>query len=550
MKILIIGAVAAGTSAAAKARRNDENAEIKIYEMDKNISYSGCGLPYFIGDEVEKIQELTPRDPTFFKSKYNVDIFIQHEVLKIDIANKSLSIKNLNTNEVFSDSYDKLIISTGATVFKPKIDGIEKEHVFFLRSVQDALRIKRYIKDNLPKKAVIAGTGFIGLELLENLTNEGIDVSIVELSNQLTPNLDVDMSIYLENELSKRNISVLKSTSITSIEKETLCLSNGNQLDADMVIMATGVRPNVKLAKDANIELGSTGAIKVNEYMQTSMKDIYACGDCIETYSQITKKPVYHPLGSTANKTGRIAGENITGGTLAYKGNLQTGIFKLFDLTIASTGLSEKKAIQEGYDIQICHNIKPNKPSYMGGKEMLIKAIADKHTQQLLGVQIIGNEGVDKRIDVFATLLTYHAKVEELFHLDLAYAPPFSTTKDPVHYTGMILDNALNSTRKLITFDEIEEIHDDVQIIDARSASDYANKGIVKNAINIPHASLREKLDDLSKEKITITYCNKGVTGNAAQNILLANGFKNVFNLSGGQRLYKILKGSKMNESE
>lgn len=550
MKILIIGAVAAGTSAAAKARRNDENAEIKIYEMDKNISYSGCGLPYFIGDEVEKIQELTPRDPTFFKSKYNVDIFIQHEVLKIDIANKSLSIKNLNTNEVFSDSYDKLIISTGATVFKPKIDGIEKEHVFFLRSVQDALRIKRYIKDNLPKKAVIAGTGFIGLELLENLTNEGIDVSIVELSNQLTPNLDVDMSIYLENELSKRNISVLKSTSITSIEKETLCLSNGNQLDADMVIMATGVRPNVKLAKDANIELGSTGAIKVNEYMQTSMKDIYACGDCIETYSQITKKPVYHPLGSTANKTGRIAGENITGGTLAYKGNLQTGIFKLFDLTIASTGLSEKKAIQEGYDIQICHNIKPNKPSYMGGKEMLIKAIADKHTQQLLGVQIIGNEGVDKRIDVFATLLTYHAKVEELFHLDLAYAPPFSTTKDPVHYTGMILDNALNSTRKLITFDEIEEIHDDVQIIDARSASDYANKGIVKNAINIPHASLREKLDDLSKEKITITYCNKGVTGNAAQNILLANGFKNVLNLSGGQRLYKILKGSKMNESE
>jgi rhodanese-related sulfurtransferase len=278
--------------------------------------------------------------------------------------------------------------------------------------------------------------------------------------------------------------------------------------------------------------------------MQTNFKDVYSCGDCIETFSSITGKPVYRPLGSTANKTGRIAGDALTGGTLEYRGNLSTAIFKLFDLTIASTGLSEREALAEGYEIEICHNIKPDKPEYFHGKEMTIKAIADKATQKLIGVQIIGYEGVDKRIDIFATLITYGARVDDLFHLDLAYAPPFSTTKDPVHYTGMILDNALNKDRPVITAKAVQSLvskGEKVQVIDARVNKQYEESHL-DTAVNMPQDQLREDLKTLDKDTLTITYCNKGVTGNAAQNILINNGFKKVYNLSGGHKFYKETK--------
>lgn len=539
MRIVVIGAVAAGTSAAAKARRNNDQADIVIYERDTHISYSGCGLPYYIGGEVEEIDELTPRNPAFFKKKYNVDIFTGHEVLDVDVDHRQITVENLTSGEVFTDCYDKLVLATGASAFRPNITGVELDHVFFLRNVKNALAIKEFMMVQKPKTAVIAGTGFIGFELLENLMHENIDVTIVEMADKITPNLDIDMATFLENKLLEQGVKVLKSTQIVKIDKGGVVLSGGKFLSADMVIMATGVRPNVELAIKAGIQLGNTGAIAVSATMQTNISDVYACGDCVETYSSITGKPVYRPLGSTANKTGRIAGDSITGGLLSYRGNLGTGIFKLFHMTIASTGLSEKEAHAEGYDVVICHNIKPNKPEYMGGKEMVIKAIADKLTGRLLGVQIIGEDGVDKRIDVFATLITYKATVEELFHLDLAYAPPFSTTKDPVHYTGMILDNAIHHGKPLITAKEIDSLGESVQIIDARSSEDYEKKGHVKQAINIPHAKLREQLAQLDKDKPTITYCNKGVTGNAAQNILLGNGFKEVYNLSGGQKFYK-----------
>lgn len=539
MRIVVIGAVAAGTSAAAKARRNNDQAEIVIYERDTHISYSGCGLPYYIGGEVAEIDELTPRNPAFFKKKYNVDIFTGHEVLDVDVDHKQITVENLTSGEVFTDSYDKLVLATGASAFRPNITGVELDHVFFLRSVKDALAIKDFMRLQKPKTAVIAGTGFIGFELLENLMHENIDVTIVEMADKITPNLDIDMAAFLENKLLEQGVKVLKSTQIVKIDKGGVVLSDGKILSADMVITATGVRPNVELAIKAGIQLGNTGAIAVSANMQTNISDIYACGDCVETYSSITGKPIYRPLGSTANKTGRIAGDSITGGLLSYRGNLGTGIFKLFHMTIASTGLSEKEARAEGYDVVICHNIKPNKPEYMGGKEMVIKAIADKLTGRLLGVQIIGEDGVDKRIDVFATLITYKATVEELFHLDLAYAPPFSTTKDPVHYTGMILDNAIHHGKPLITAKEIDSLGKSVQIIDARSSEDYEKKGHIEQAINIPHAKLRAELAQLDKDKPTITYCNKGVTGNAAQNILLGNGFKEVYNLSGGQKFYK-----------
>ena len=540
-KIIIIGAVAAGTSCAAKARRNDESASIKIYEKDNFISYSGCGMPYYLGNEVESIDTLTPRNPSFFKKKYNIDIHIGHEVLSIDSKNKKITVKDLATSNVFEDDYDTLVLATGAIVNRPNIVGIDNQKVFFLRNIKDAINIKNYIENYKPKNAIIAGTGFIGFELLESLTSLDINVSVVEANNQITPNLDYDMSLYLESLLAKKDIKIIKNTTIKEITNDKVILSNDTDIDNDLVILATGVKPNTVLAKSIGLELGLYDSIKVNTSMQTSEKDIYACGDCIETYSSITGLPNYRPLGSTANKTGRICGDSITKGNLKYQGNLGTGIFKLFNLSVASTGLSEKEALELGYSIEICHNIKPNKPDYLGGKEMLIKAIADKETSRIFGIQIIGEEGVDKRIDVFATLITYKAKVDELFHLDLAYAPPFSTTKDPIHYTGMILDNAINTDRKLITTSDLELLNEKVQIIDARSEADYLKKGHLTNAINIPQAKLRDELA-LDKDVTTITYCNKGVTGNAAQNILINKGFKKVYNLSGGQRLNKILK--------
>ena len=540
MRIVIIGAVAAGTSAAAKARRNNEEAEIVIYDIDSFISYSGCGMPYYIGGEIESADELTPRDPAFFKSKYNVDIKILHEVLSIKSENKTLEIKNLSTGEEFTDKYDKLVIATGARAVVPPIKGADKENVFTLRNINDMNKIKAYINTNRPKSVAIVGTGFIGLEVCENLKGLGIDVTLIEMLPQVTPGLDSDMAVYVKDEIEKHGVTVLTGVSATEITEHSVILSDNREVQADFVLLSTGVRPNTSLAEQAGIELGVTRAIKVDERMRTNIEDIYSCGDCSEQFSVVTGKPIYRPMGSTANKTGRIAGDSMTGGDLTFRGILGTGIFKVFDMTVAQTGLSEREAKSEGFETVVCHNIKPNKPEYMGGKEMIIKGIADKDTGRLLGVQIVGYEGVDKRIDVFVTAITYKAKVEDLFHLDLAYAPPFSTTKDPVMYTGMILDNAINRGRKLITAEGLDNLIESGQkykLIDARVSSQY-EKGHVKTAENIPHGKLRDALKDMDTDTIAVTYCNKGVTGNAAQNILLNHGFKEVYNLSGGHKQF------------
>jgi len=544
MKIIVIGAVAAGTSAAAKARRNNDYADIVIYEKDQDISYSGCGLPYYIGGKVSSIETLVPRDPAFFKSKYNIDIFTQHEVLKIDIAHKTIKVKNLITGVTFKDIYDKLIISTGASAFMPPIKGVDKENVFFLRNVQNAIAIKTFMENHHPKTAVIVGSGFIGFELLENFIQSGIKVTIVERAPKITPNLDDDMAKYLERLLTEKDIPIIKNALVTETTSSGVLLDNGTHIPGEMIIIAAGVKPNVALAENAGLLLGATGAIKVDERMMTIDTDIYACGDCIETWSTITKIPHYRPLGSTANKTGRICGDNITGSNMIYAGNLSTGIFKVFDISVGSTGLSEAEAKKAGYDVVVCHNIKPNKPTYLGGREMTIKAIADKNTQKILGVQIIGYEGVDKRLDVFVTLITYGATVDELFNLDLCYAPPFSTTKDPVHYTGMILDNALNNGRELLTINSLKKKLDEgqnYQIVDTRIESQY-EAGHINEAVNIPHSQLRHHLAKLDKDIPVLTYCNKGVTGNATQNILLGHDFKKVYNLSGGYEFFDATK--------
>lgn len=540
MRIVIIGAVAAGTSAAAKARRNNEDAEIVIYEKDSFISYSGCGMPYYIGDEVESADQLIPRTPAFFKSKYNVDIHILHEVLSISPDIKSITIKNMTTGDEFIDHYDKLVIATGARAVVPPIKGADGPNVFTLRNINDMNRIKSHIDLTQPRAAVIIGTGFIGLEVCENLKRLGIEVTMLEKLSQVTPGLDADMAIYVQDHIVKNGVSVLTGVSAFEITNSSVVLSDGTEIKADMVLVSTGVRPNTELAAAVGIDLGASGAIRVNTKMETNLPDIYACGDCTQQFHVVTGKPVYRPLGSTANKTGRIAGDSMTGGGLEFRGILGTGIFKIFDMTVAQTGLSEREAHELGYDVVVCHNIKPNKPEYMQGKEMIIKGIADKKTGRLLGVQIVGYEGVDKRVDVFVTAITFKAKVEDLFHLDLAYAPPFSTTKDPVMYTGMILENAIHKGRPLMTAQELDVLvqsGEKYTLIDARVLTQY-EKDHVDTAQSIPHEKLRKTAESLDKDTVTVTYCNKGTTGNAAQNILLGKGFKRVFNLSGGQKQY------------
>lgn len=545
MKILVIGAVAAGTSAAAKARRNDEQAEIKIFDMDSEISYSSCGLPYYIGTEVESRELLVPRDARFFKKKYNVDVYTKHQVLEINPAEKFLTVKNMETEEISHEAYDRLVVATGAKAVQPNVEGIKNANVFFLRNVGSAERIRNFILGKKPKNAVIVGSGFIGLELVENFMARGINVTVVEMADQVMASLDKDIAVYLEDYLREQGVNLILDDSVTGLEGDEtvtkVVLKSGKTIDTDFVIMSAGVKPNVELAKNAGIELGITGAIKVNTKMQTSIEDIYACGDCAEGYSLITGKPVYRPLGSTANKMGRIAGDQITGGTLEFRGILGTGIFKVLDMTVAQTGLSEKEAVKEGYDIEVCHNIKPDKPEYYHGKEMVIKAVADRKTGRVLGAQIIGKSGVDKRIDVFVTAISFGAKAEDLFHLDLAYAPPFSTTKDPVMYTGMILDNAMNRNRRLITASVLKERMEngeDITVLDARAGLQY-EQAHIDGAISMPHDRIREEIDSLDKDKTVVTYCNKGVTGNAAQNILINNGFKKVYNLSGGHSNYR-----------
>lgn len=534
MKIVVIGAVAAGTSVMAKARRNSEDVEIVCYTAGNDISYSGCGIPYYIGEEYITRKNLTPRDVKWFKDRFNVDIFIAHRVEKILPAEKKIVVKNELTGERFFDNYDKLVISSGA---RAKELNFKAENIFYVRNIEDGDKIKEYINRCEPKSALIVGGGFIGLEMLENLSSKGIKTIIIEQGNRIGGKLDRDISRYLEKYLKKQNVEIILEDSIEIIDKNRVKTLKGKEFEADMIIGAIGVTPNTEFLIGSGIELSKEKAIKVNEYLETNIKDIYAAGDCCLSYSSITGESIYLPLGSTANKMGRILGDRLTGGDLKFNGILGTSIFRVFNLTVAKTGLSQEEALQKGYEIEIIHNIKPNQTEYLEtSREMLIKAVADRKTSKLLGVQIVGENGVDKRIDVFATLLTFGATVDQLFHLDLAYAPPFSTTKDPVAYTGMILDNAINGKNKIITPEELINNFEEFIIIDTRSEKQYSS-GHIQGAINIPLERLRDELKNLPKDKKIVVHCNKGTTGNAAQNILLNNGFE-AYNLSGGYKNY------------
>lgn len=538
MKIVVVGAVAAGTSVIAKARRNSEEVEIVAYTSGSDISYSGCGIPYYIGEDYIKRGNLTPRDAKWFESRFNMKLNINHKVLSVNPDLKKIEILNEITGEIFEDSYDKLVVTTGA---RPRKIDFDNENIFYIRDVETGDRLKKFIHETSPKKALIVGSGYIGLEMVENLVQRGIEVTVIEMSSSIG-RVDSEISIYLEKYLAKKGVKLILNDKINNISEDGKIVSteNGETLEVDFIVAAVGVLPNVEFLKSSGIQLGKSGAIKVNNHLETSLKDIYAAGDCATTYSLLTGEETYVPLGSTANKMGRILGDRLTGGNLEFKGILGTSIFKIFDMAFASTGLDEKEALEKGYSIEIIHNIKPNQTEYLEtSREMVIKAIADRKNGKLLGVQMLGENGVDKRIDVFATLLTFGATVDQLFHLDLAYAPPFSTTKDPVNYTGMILDNAINGKNKIVTPKELDEKRDEFLVIDVRSRSQY-EAAHIEDAINIPLETLREKVKELDKNKKIAVHCNKGVTGNMGQNILLNSGF-DAYNISGGYSNYSTL---------
>jgi len=438
MRVIIIGGVAAGTSAATEIRRNNKDAQIVIYEKDKYISYVGCGMPYYVSNEVERFDEIVPRQGEFFKAKHNIDVLTQHEVLSIDSHEKRLSVKNILTEEVFQDSYDKLVIATGAMSKMPEIKGANRKNVFPLRNINHMNNIKAFIESNKPRKAAIIGSGFIGMEMCESFKNLGMEVSLISRSS-ISKGIDIDLLDIIEKHLKDNGVNVYTNTTTEEIKQEGVVIGDGRIVEADLVLVATGIKPNVELAKKAGVELGVTGAIKVDKYMQTNISDIYSCGDCIEVYNAVTGKVMYRPLGSTANKTGTIAGSNICGKEVEFKGVLGTGIYRIFDMSVGQTGLSEEEAIKQGYDVISSRVQRHNKPGFMGGKPITIKIVAEKKSGKLLGAQVIGYEGVDKRLDVLVTAITLKGKAEDLMYMDLGYSPPFSTVRDPIYYAAVKL---------------------------------------------------------------------------------------------------------------
>ncbi|WP_211240144.1 FAD-dependent oxidoreductase [Promicromonospora kroppenstedtii] len=549
LKIVVVGSVAAGTSAAAKARRNDESARITVYERDHDISYSGCGLPYFVGGEVETIDELTPRDAAWFKARYDVEVRTGHEVTAVDVTTRTVTVRDLATGSTFEDTYDELVLATGVRSVVPPLAGVDLPGVFTVRSPSDARAIRGWIEQRKARRAVVVGAGYIGLEMTEQLTERGIAVTVVEALEHAMPRMDADMSARVDAELRRNDVDLRLATRVSAIEGDHDGVTgvrvgspeDGETVAADLVIMSVGVRPNLELATQAGVTIGPTHAIAVDRQGRTDVPHVWAVGDVAESFNLITGEPAWVPLGSTANKMGRITGDAITGGTLEHRGILGTSIVRVFDLGVAQTGLTEDQARAAGYDVEVLHNIKPDRPEYLGGKPLMIKAVADRATGRLLGAQAIGASGADKRIDVLATAITYGADVADLFHLDLAYSPTYATTKDPVHYTGMALDNAIRGTAPLITPAELDRRRADgekIQVVDVRSAKDRA-KGFVADSVHLPLKELRARAGELDRDVLVVTYCNKGVTGNAGQNLLRNLGFAQVYNLSGGNQNYQ-----------
>ena len=543
MKVVIVGGVAGGATAATRIRRLNEQAEIVVFERSGYISYANCGLPYYIGDVITDPEALTLQTPESFFSRFRVNMKVRHEVTAIYPDRKTVSVKNLETGEEFTESYDKLILSPGAKPTQPRLPGVGLDKLFTLRTVEDTFRIKDYINANHPKSAVLAGGGFIGLELAENLRELGMEVTIVQRPKQLMNPFDADMASFIHNEMRRHGVKLALGHTVEGFEERDsgvdVLLKDEQPLHADMVILAIGVSPETTLAKDAGLELGMKGSIVVNDRMETSVPDIYAVGDAVQVKHFVTGQDALISLAGPANKQGRIAADNICGGDSHYTGSQGSSVIKVFDMTAATTGINETNAKKAGLSVDtVILSPMSHAGYYPGGKVMTMKVVFEKETYRLLGAQIVGYEGVDKRIDVLATAIHAGMKATQLKELDLAYAPPYSSAKDPVNMAGFMIDNIASGTLKQWHLEDAAGLPRDgsVTLLDTRTVGEYS-RGHIEGFRNIPVDELRERLDELDKSKPIYVICQSGLRSYIACRILAGNGY-DCYNFSGGFRFY------------
>lgn len=545
MNYLIIGGVAGGATVATRLRRMDEKANIILFERGKYVSYANCGLPYYIGDTINNREKLFVQTAKGFTDRFRIDIRTEQEVTAIRPDKKEVEIKNLSTGETYTETYDKLVLSPGTEPLRPGIEGIGSKKIFTLRNVPDTDTIKNYVNTENPKRAIVVGGGFIGLEMAENLHDLGIQVDVVEMANQVMAPLDFSMAAIVHRQLTDKGVGLHLEDGVSRFEEKdggvTVHLRSGKQIATDMVLLSIGVRPETKLAKDAGLAIGERGGITVNDYMQTSDADIYALGDAVEVRHLVTGQPALIPLAGPANKQGRIVADNIVfGNKEKYPGSIGTSIAKVFDLTVAAAGANAKLLQRNNipYISSYTHGAS-HAGYYPGAVPLSIKILFAPENGKLLGAQIVGFNGVDKRIEMLAQVIQRGGTVHDLTELEHAYAPPYSSAKDPVNMAGFVAENILNKKSRIIQWRELAELPADTIRIDVRTHDEY-KLGTIPGFINIPVDELREHLDELPKEKPIVVTCAVGLRGYLAYRILVQNGFKHVRNLSGGYKTWSV----------
>lgn len=548
MKTVIIGGVAGGATAATRLRRLDEKMEIVILERGEFVSFANCGLPYYIGGTIQDKDELTLQTPESFKDRYNIDVRVLNNAISINPDDKNVLVEDLRTNTKYLLPYDKLILSPGAKPVKPNIEGIDNRNVLVLRNIPDTIAIKNFIKENKPKNAVIIGGGYIGLEMMENLMSIDIKTSVVELSDHLIAGLDFDMAADVHRYLKQKGVKLYLKNAVCAINDNKAILNNC-VINSDLIILSVGVKPETDIAKNCGIKVNQRGSILVNKNMETNIPDIYAVGDAIEVENFITKAPAFIPLAGPANKQGRIVSDNIAGLPSIYNGTQGTSILKIFDMTVATTGLNETSAKSAGINYDKTYIYSASHATYYpNATNMSIKVLWDKKTLKIIGAQIIGFDGVDKRIDVLATAIRFGAVITDLAELELSYAPPFGSAKDPINMLGFVAENIVTGKVKQFFWHDVESLPRDgsVTLLDTRTTAEVAS-GKIQGFKNIPLNSLRNKLNEIPKDKPVYVHCHSGLRSYIACRILSGNGY-DCYNLAGGWRLYESIMNEKTSE--
>ncbi|MFZ5568965.1 MAG: FAD-dependent oxidoreductase [Thermodesulfobacteriota bacterium] len=546
IRLLIVGGVAGGATAAARARRINESAHIILFERGEYISFANCGLPYYIGETIKERDELLLTTPEAFRARYNIDVRTHTRVMRIEPEEKRIHVKDLTTGKLTVETYDKLILSPGAEPIRPSLPGIDSERIFYLRNIPDMDRIKAYVDERKPQSAVVVGGGFIGLEMMENLISRGIRTTVVEMADQVMPPLDVEMAAVVQDHLqTKGAVCHLKDglRSFSHRNNRLVAATAGGEFECDLAILSIGVRPETELARQAGLAIGASGGIRVNDAMQTSDPHIYAVGDAVEVPHLVTGRPSLAPLAGPANKQGRIAADNAMGRRAVYRGTLGTAIVKVFELTAAVAGVNEKTLTAEGIPFVASYTHSGSNASYYpGSTPMAVKLLFAPGTGRLFGAQIVGFSGVDKRIDVLATAIRGNMTVYDLEELELAYAPPYSSAKDPVNIAGFVAANILKGDLEKIDWRELGEYDPRTEVLmDLRYPSEIEEKGAVEGAVRIPVDRLRSRLDRLDKTKRYILFCAVGMRAYVAYRILTQNGFTARI-VSGGYSTYSTAK--------